>query len=81
MAEMKIRLELPCELLRRAETAAADGGQTLDAFIASSIEAMITNYDKPREVKTWMAFAGSFSDKEESRRILAEIEQSQDHSC
>ena len=73
---MKTTLELPESLFKRAKALAAQRGQTMTTFVRSALESKISSDERSAEEKPWMQFAGVHTDHEESRKIMASIEDS-----
>lgn len=72
--DMKTTLELPDTLLRRAKATAAARGQTMTSYVKSALEAKLAGDAEAETEKPWMAYAGVFSDPEESKRMMEAIE-------
>lgn len=71
---MKTTFELPDTLMHRARVTAAKRGQTMTSFVKSALELKLTRDERCMSEKPWMQFAGVFSDKEGSRRLMQEVE-------
>jgi plasmid stability protein len=72
---MKTTLELPDALLRRAKSTAARHGQSMTSFVRAALEAKLIAEEISERKKPWMKFSGSFSDPQESIRIMKRIEE------
>lgn len=71
---MKTTFELPDTLMQRARVTAARRGLTLTSFVKSALELKLTRDECSSSEKPWMRFAGVFSDREGSRRLMKAVE-------
>jgi hypothetical protein len=68
-------LELPDELMRKAEETAAGSGQSLQSFLAEAIKSKLGAEDGDATRDQVLSYAGVFRDsREESLRIMETIE-------
>ena len=68
-------LELPDELMRKAEATAAGSGQSLQSFLAEAIKSKLVAVGGNAARDELLSYAGVFRDsREESSRIMETIE-------
>jgi len=68
-------LELPDELMRKAEETAAGSGQSLQSFLAEAVKCKLVAPDDDAARDEVLSYAGVFRDsREESLRIMETIE-------
>jgi len=72
---MTTTLELPDELMRKAEERAAGSGQSLQSFLAEAVKCKLVAADDDAARDEVLSYAGVFRDsREESLRIMETIE-------
>ena len=75
MVSMKITIELPDAMFRRAKTVASGRGMTLKRFLIKALEEQLRRYSSETDAP-WMEGFGVLSDlSDENCRVLDIIEQ------